>query len=407
MKVCMLTHTYPRFPEDVNGPFIEALAETLQDLGAEVTVLTPYDVCFNRTSKDHDVELRTYKYVYPRRFHLLGYSRTIEADIRLKKKVFFLAPLMFVSAFASLLKLTKENKYDILHAHWFLPNGFIAALVSKICRVPLIITLHGSDVFIAERNILFKNLAKVAFTQSDQITSCSPDLKDRLVKLGADARKIKLIPYATNPTLFERKDNNAVAQIKTKLGIKKNQQVILALGRLVYKKGFEYLLQAAPSILQGIRNVKFVIAGDGDLREELKEQALKLGIRDVVIFPGTIYRDDIPNYFQMCDIFVMPSIRDHMGNVDGLPNVILEAMAAEKPVVATNVGGISLAIKDNVNGIIVEEKNPTELAEAILRLLKSQQLRSKLAKAARKEIVESLNWENISKKFLEIYAEAT
>jgi len=68
----MLTHTYPRFPEDVNGPFIEALAETLQDLGAEVTVLTPYDVCFNRTSKDHDVELRTYKYVYPRRFHLLG-----------------------------------------------------------------------------------------------------------------------------------------------------------------------------------------------------------------------------------------------------------------------------------------------------------------------------------------------
>lgn len=407
MKVCMLTHTYPRFPEDVNGPFIEALAETLQDLGAEVTVLTPYDLSFNRTSKDHDVELRTYKYVYPPRFHLLGYSRTIEADIRLKKKVFFLAPLMFVSAFVSLLKLTKVNKYDILHAHWFLPNGFIAALVSKICRVPLIITLHGSDVFIAERNIFFKNLAKVAFSQSGQITSCSPDLKDRLVKLGADAGKIRLIPYAANPTLFERKDNNAVAQIRTKLGIKQNQRVVLALGRLVYKKGFEYLLQAAPSILQGIGNVKFVIAGDGDLREELKEQALKLGIRDVVIFPGTIYRDDIPTYFQMCDIFVMPSIRDLGGNVDGLPNVILEAMAAEKPVVATNVGGISLAIKDKVNGIIVEEKNPTELAEAILRLLKSQQLRSKLAKAARKEIVESLNWENISKKFLEIYAEAT
>jgi len=193
--------------------------------------------------------------------------------------------------------------------------------------------------------------------------------------------------------------------IKAKLGIEKNQRVVLALGRLVYKKGFEYLLQAAPAILQGIGKVKFVIAGDGDLREELKEQALKLGIRDVVIFPGTIYRDDIPNYFQMCDIFVMPSIRDFRGNVDGLPNVILEAMAAEKPVVATNVGGISLAIKDKVNGVIVEEKNPTELAEAILRLLKSQPLRSKLAKAARKEIVESLNWENISKRFLEVYEE--
>lgn len=405
MKVCVLTHTYPRFPGDTNGPFVEHLSESIQKLGHHVTVLTAYDSAFNRGTDDHKVDLRTYKYIFPDRLHILGYSRTIEADIKLKKRVFLLAPLLFLCSFLSLFKLGKEKNPDVIHAHWILPNGFIGALVSRILKIPLVITLHGSGVFTAERNIVFGWLAKVAFRRAGRIASCSPDLRDRLIRMGADPDKIVLVPNGTNPQDFEIVPGGSAAvwELRSKLGIPAGNKIILAVGRLVYKKGFEYLLRAVPSVLARRKDISVIVAGEGELANALRTLASELGIMHHILFPGRVLRGEIPSYFALCDIFVMPSIRDEKGNIDGLPVVVLEAMAAGKPVVASKISGIPLAVTHHESGLLVEERSPLQIAEALLELLDSDGMRERFGATGRRRIETELNWARIAERMVELF----
>ena len=171
MKVCTLTHTYPRFSGDINAPFVEQLMEHIARLGVDVLVLTAYDPAWNRVSGDHTVDLRTYRYVWPESLHILGYSRTIEGNVRFRKRVLALAPFLFLAAHRAFLRLVRVQKPDMLHAHWILPNGYIAAQVSRTTGVPLIIQLHGSDVFTAEKNALFRWMARFAARQAAYIVS--------------------------------------------------------------------------------------------------------------------------------------------------------------------------------------------------------------------------------------------
>ena len=193
MKVCTLTHTYPRFEGDINAPFVEHLMEHIARLGNDVSVLTAYDPEWNRMPDDHTVDLSTYRYVWPERLHILGYSRTIEGNIRFPKRMLALSPLLFFSAFLAFTKLVIKKKPDILHAQWILPNGFIAALVSMVTGVPLLIQLHGSDVFTAEKNALFRHMTRFAASQADYIVSPSPDLVERLGRIGIDTGEFGLV----------------------------------------------------------------------------------------------------------------------------------------------------------------------------------------------------------------------
>lgn len=127
-------------------------------------------------------------------------------------------------------------------------------------------------------------------------------------------------------------------------------------------------------------NVTIVIGGDGTNLGRLKTLAKELGVLDSVRFPGTINRADVPAYFHLCDIFTLPAVFDPKGNVDGCPNVILEAMACGKPVVASGISGIPVVVKDRETGILVEEKNVKQLAEALIALLTDKAKREHFGK---------------------------
>ncbi len=147
MKICTLTHTYPRFANDINAPFVENLMEHIaRKVENDVSVLTAYDPAWNRTDSDHTVDLRTYRYIWPDSLHILGYSRTIEGNIRFRKRVLLLSPFLFLGAYRAFLKLVKEKKPDILHAHWIVPNGFIAGRVARVTGVPLLILIPAADI---------------------------------------------------------------------------------------------------------------------------------------------------------------------------------------------------------------------------------------------------------------------
>lgn len=403
MKILALTHTYPRFDRDTNAPFVQDLCEAHAKAGHQVTALTAFDPEIDPARPNKRVALETYRYIWPDSMHLLGYSRTIEADVRLKSSVAFLGPLMIGSAFAHLLQIVRQTRPDVIHAHWIVPNGFIGALVSKITGVPLFCSLWGSDIFVAEKNAGYSWMARFAGRQCSTVTSCSAELKDRLVALGVSANKIKLVSNGCNADEF-RPGIPETAGLRTELGIAEDEVMVLALGRFAHKKGFDVLIRAAGKFARSENKVKLVIAGSGDLEQDWKALARSTGLGERIIFPGIVSRDRVPTFFAACDIFTMPSVHDPVGNVDGLPTVILEAMGAEKAVVASDISGIPLAIRNEDTGLLVPPGDESTLAAAIQRLAANQALRAKLGRAARRLVIEKLDWSHIAAHHRQIYS---
>lgn len=406
MKILMVTSSYPKYEGDVTAPFIESIAASIAARGNEVHVLAPYHPDLKRAGVEKGVHLHFFKYAPLRHLNIWGYAEALEADVRVKGAIFPLTPVVFASSLWSLLRLTRETKFDIMHAHWVIPNGPVATLIAKVRRLPLIVSMHGSDVFVAEQSGLIAGVARWVYRAASAITAPSDDLRLRAIRLGASSNRCHLVPYGVDPSKFTRIEG-AGPLLRKELGISQDTPVIFAVGRMVYKKGFEYLIRAVPAILREHPDAKVVLAGGGDLQGKLVSLVNQLGVGDSVIMPGWISRDKLPLYFSGCDLFVLPSVVDQQGNVDGLPNTLLEAMASARPVVATNVAGIPLAVKDGENGLVVPEKQPGELSAAINLLLRAPDLRQQYGEASRRRVEDDLNWDTTARTFEKLYNAAS
>lgn len=403
VKIGMITSSYPRFEGDIAGTFVRSLAESIAALGHEVHVFAPYDPAASNLCGS--VIVHHFRYSVGERWHLIGYAKSLERDVTLKKLVYLLLPFYTVAALVELWRWQRRVAFDVIHAHWVVPSGPIGALGAQCTRTPFVISLHGSDVFMLERNILANLAARWAFSRADWVTACSSDLLARAQRQGLSLHKSQLIPYGVDHCRFSY-DPEAGNILREQLGIAKDASVVLALGRLVYKKGFEYLVQAMPTIIQKFSNVQVVIVGDGPLREDLQHLAHELGVQDHLRLMEGVPWTDTPRFFNMCDVFVVPSVRDYKGNVDGLPNVVLEAMSCSKPLVATRVAGIPEVIVDRENGLLVEEKNPHQLAQAIVELLASPELAQRCGANNRIKAEEKLTWKRIAIRMVEVYEQA-
>jgi glycosyltransferase involved in cell wall biosynthesis len=405
MKICMVTSSYPKYEGDVTAPFIESIAASVAAQGNEVHMLAPYHPEVRREPVEKGVHLHFFKYSPFKNLNIWGYAESLEADVRVKGAIYPLTPVVFISSLWALLKLTREVKFDIMHAHWVIPNGPVVALVARLRRLPLVISMHGSDVFVAEQSKLFSSVARWCFRRASAITAPSEDLVQRAIALGAPPSRCHLVPYGVDPGQFTR-INDAGPILKKELGLPKDSLVVFAVGRMVYKKGFEYLIRAVPAVLREHPNARIVIAGGGDLEPRLVSLVKQLGVEKSVIMPGWVQRDKMPLYFSGCDLFVLPSVVDQQGNVDGLPNTLLEAMASARPVVATSVAGVPLAVKDGDNGLLVPEKQPGELSSAINLLLRAPELRAQYGEAGRRRVENELNWETTARTFDRLYENA-
>jgi len=399
LKVAFIASTYPRYPGDGAGRFVQSIAEGIACHDNKIFVVRPYHRLIKPLPGNIHVE--HFKYIIPDSLAIMGYAEAMESDRSLKKTSVFLAPLYFLSALLKLIAVTKKNKIDVLHAHWVIPNGPIAAIVSRIFKIPLIITLHGSDVFFAQRNPLLKKIARFAFNQASAITACSEEMRHKAISLGANPSITHLIPWGADPAQFnitETKEN-----LRAKWDLPQKDFIILSLGRLVEKKGIKYLIEAIPLVISSHRNTTFVIAGDGPEKAELLLLAKQLGVEKKVVFPGPIRWEEVPSIMHASDIFAVPSIHDRNNNVDGLPTTILEAMASSLPIVGSNIAGIPLVVENNANGLLVEEKNSVQLAEAIIKLLSNSALIKQFGEKSREKVVTSYNWGTIGKLFLSFY----
>ncbi|HEX9668901.1 MAG TPA: glycosyltransferase, partial [Thermoanaerobaculia bacterium] len=324
------------------------MAAALVRGGDAVTVLAPHAAGLPARWQDAGVEVRTFRYA-PEGAERLGYGRSLEADERIRGAALAVAPLYALAARRAVRRLLARRRFDLYQAHWLVPNAVAAP--GRPRRTPFAVGIHGSDVFLAERPP-YRALARRALAQARLVTGCSPELVERVCALGFPAERARVIPYGVDVAAFAP-DRERGREWRARLGVPADAPLVLAVGRMATKKGFHVLMQAAPAVLSARPDAHLVLAGAGDRLAELRAAATPWP--DRVHFPGAVAHDALPDLFRAADLFVLPAVHDARGNVDGLPNVILEAMASGLPVVASGISGIPLAVEDGRTGLLVPE----------------------------------------------------
>ena len=406
LDLLFLTQTYPRFEGDTAGPFIRDLAHGLVRGGDRVTVLTPHAAGVPASWTDGGAEVLAFRYA-PERREVLGYGRSLEADERVKGGAILAAPLYALAARQAVRTQLRRRRFDLVHAHWIVPNGVVAATAAggrSVRGTPLAIGLHGSDVFLAETRAA-RPLARWALSRASLLTGCSPELVDRVRALGFPAERSRVIPYGVDVAAFSPASSSAGRQVwRERLGIPDAAPLLLGVGRMATKKGFQVLIEILPALLGDVPELRVVLAGGGDLLERFREAAKPWAGR--VSFPGAVLRDTLPDLYRAADLFVLPAVHDGKGNVDGLPNVILEAMASGLPVVASGISGIPLAVEDGRTGRLVPERDPGALLGALRELLSNPAAAREMGERGRRKAAAELTWDAIAARYREGYLAA-
>ena len=396
----MVTTSYPRFPGDSVGTFMEPIARGVAARGHTVHVVAPWHPLVTRRSIEEGVHFHFYRYAPHPSLNVFGYAAAMKADVSLRAQAFVAAPLALAAGWRTARKIARRHNATIMHGHWVIPGGVTAAAAAS--GRPLVISLHGSDVYVAERLLPARLAARSAFRRAAFVTACSADLARRAIALGADPERMMVIPYGVDAERF-RPDPGARVALRAQLRIPADAYLIAAAGRLVRKKGFEYLIDAvgrlpAPTVL--------AIAGDGTLGEELRGRAASHGVADRVRFLGDRSQDDVAALFAAADVVVAPSVRDDAGNVDGLPNVVMEALASGTPLITTLAGGIGAVVDHEATALIVPEKDAAAIAREVGRALADEALHDRLGSGARAMAQERFGWAGTAAAFEEAYGRA-
>jgi N-acetyl-alpha-D-glucosaminyl L-malate synthase BshA len=267
--------------------------------------------------------------------------------------------------------------------------GFPCFLVKKLFDIPYVIYCHGSDVYLPWK--FKKIISKLVIKNAAAVVVLTNNMKDE-IKKNYD-RNVLVIPNGIDSEKFK---NLSQEKIRDELNIKQNETIIIFIGTLKPVKGVQYLIEAMEILRQKNLDVKLLLIGDGKEKQNLEKLVKKLKLEKHVKFIGKIQNEEIPKYMALSNIFVLPSLSE------GFPLTILEAMACGLPIVTTMVRGIPEVVEDGENGFLVEPKNPKEIAEKVLLLLKDDKLREKISNN-NKEKAKKYSWENVVEKLEKVY----
>jgi len=300
----------------------------------------------------------------------------------------------WISLLIRIFKLVLKEHIDIVHTA-SVRAVIMFAPICKLTSAKLVLSLEGDPLYemfefsFIRRAIIILNWT-VGMRLVDLVLPCSRWLKDEASRHPFLRGKLVSLH---NPIDFGRFQNAEPTGLRQELGIPQEAPIILTVGRLHPVKDIETFLKAAKKTLERCENVWFVVVGEGPLRKDLENLAKRLGIYKNVVFAG--FRQDVERFMAAADIYVMTSIYEPFGLV------VAEAMAAGKPVIVTNVGGMPEIVGDA--GLIVATRDVDALAEAMLKLLKDEELRRKLGEKARERIEESFSAESVGERLVQIY----
>ena len=388
LRVCMLTTGFPRYRGDLFGSFVLDLAAhlTRRDLGVEV--VAPHASGLPTRELMEDVSVRRFRYAVPAGLERLAYGGGIPSNLKSSMWARLQVPF-FLTGFL-LCAIGMIRRCQVVHCHWTI-CGLIGYLATRLRRRPVVLSVRGSDVHLFSDGLMGR-FSKWIWGSMDLIIAVSEDLAKQLEDRGVSRSKIRVI-YNGVSDEFRPQDTNAS---RRKLELPSSPFIVLFVGLLSPVKGVEILLTAM-EMMPG-EDLLCVLVGDGPLRSALERQSGEGG--SDVRFAGQRPRDEIAHWLNAADVLVLPSFSE------GRPNVVLEAMACAKPVVASRVGGVPELVEDGVTGRLVSAGNSAELCEAIRGLMDDRSCLLAMGRAARDRVETSgWTWEASADATVRLYAE--
>ncbi len=390
MRVVLLTHVFPRAAQDSLGAFLLHLIKGFEH-HAQVQVVAPHAAGLLEDEMLEKISVTRFRYANDAQ-ETLAYTGVMHEHVArgMGGKILF---ARFLSAyFFAAMRAVRTHNAQIVHAHWWLPGGFVGALVSTMTRVPLVITTHGTDVEQLRTAQWTKPLARFAFSQARVITCGSNYLREQLLELGvADESRVRVIPMPVNPVFVEERQ-------RTK--DERRTFSILTAARLTKQKNIDVMIDAL-EILRGRGIDAYLkIVGDGDQRAALQEKTREKNLEGFVEFLGARSQNELPALYARCDAFVLPSVREGMGLV------LAEALLCGAPVIATDSGGVTDIARAGETGLLFPERDANALAAALEKYARDSQYAARLAENGRAFALEHFSPERVAEQFLKAYETA-
>jgi glycosyltransferase involved in cell wall biosynthesis len=339
----------------------EGLAKTMN-----VTVLAPGAHGAKPVERWAGYTVRRFQYAWPSRAQWLADGAILP---NLKRSPWLMAqvPEFVLAELWAAWRLMRRERFDAIHAHWAVPQGFIAALLKRRFGVPIITTTHGGDIY-ALRSGAALRAKRFALRSSDRVTAVSASLKGEVVALGVDPRRVDVLPMGVDTSRFTPEAYSP----QLRQALNPDGPVLLFVGRLVEKKGVRYAIEAMPAILASHPAARLVIVGDGPDRPMLEQLTHERRLDRSVTFAGALANAALPAYYASADLVLAPSVVAHDGDQEGAPVALAEAMASGCPVIASDVNGVEDTVLDGITGIIVPQRHANALSRAAAELLNDE-----------------------------------
>lgn len=391
-RLLVLTSTFPRWRDDYEPPFVFELSRRLTDR-FDITVLAPRAPGSLAREQMDALQVIRFPYFFRRWETLATHGGGILNRLRANRWNYLLIPLFLLGQLSALVRLLRQDHFDLIHAHWLIPQGLAAALARwSISRPPpLVCTSHGGDLF-ALRGALLGWVKYQVMDASAMVTVVSAAMRAEVLAMGIAEGKVATIPMGVDMQRRFTPDP----------GVERSANELLFVGRLVEKKGLPLLMKALPVVLARHPHTRLIIAGGGPLEGEIKQLCTALGIGSQVDFLGMVAQSSLPRLYRRATLFVAPFMVAASGDQEGFPLVPLEAIGCGCPIVCGEVAAFGEVIRHDVEALLVPAGDPTALANAIIALLDDPQRRHRLAQAARQRCLSAFDWDSIAGRYADL-----
>jgi glycosyltransferase involved in cell wall biosynthesis len=379
MNVLFLTHSFPRREGDAPGSFILRLAVALRAEDVKVHVVAPAAAGLPASEEIEGVQVDRFRYA-PRRYEKLAYTGNMATDVASSWSAKFALVGFMGADFLQAVRARRNFEPQVVHAHWWFPSGVVGTWVGGLAHVPLVTTLHGTDVRLARSVGVAKPLFGHVLKHSAAVTTVSHWLKDETETLVPGVHPI-VAPMPVSTDLFVP-------------GNSRDPRRLLFVGRLTPQKGVEHLLHALSAMKT---QASLDIVGDGPSRASLEQLAKELGVQTRVRWHGQLAQSELPRLYQSAAALVVPSAEE------GLGLVAVESLLCETPVVAFDSGGLRDVIQHDRTGLLVKPGDRTALASALDDLLSRDGRGSDLGRAGRLYALSAFAPESAARRYAEIY----
>ncbi|MDY6787022.1 MAG: glycosyltransferase family 4 protein [candidate division WOR-3 bacterium] len=384
MNILHVATAFKRDKADIITPWmVELLCE--QSRRHNVYVLTSGYRRIPSRQHFRDIDIIRFNYS-PSYLQKMTHDSTIAGFIRQHPLYIFLLPLFFITGAYRLYRTVRIEQIDIINVHWPFPLGLMTVPVYLLTDIPIVFTWYGAEFKVAGSSklirLLIKGLSRIA-SRHIAISSSTADL----LQNSTGTENITVIPYGIKipPKKHYRKD-----------------KFILFAGRLVERKGVEYLIKAMEFIDS---EYQLKIAGNGPLLAHLASISDEMDLSERVQFLGFVSDKELKDLYRRASVFVLPAVHDRRGDTEGLGMVLVEAMRYKTPVIATGIGGIVDIVHNNRTGLYSDERDPADIAEKIKMLIENKQLYDNLTENAYCFIEEKFSLGSVTQKYEKVYEE--